>query len=41
VLAAFPGKYRRKPTDPTSAPVPLDEPVDPPADEPAKEAVDV
>ncbi len=27
VLAAFPGKHRRKPTDPVSAPVPLDEPV--------------
>ena len=26
LLAAFPGKHRRKPTDPVSAPVPLDEP---------------
>jgi cytochrome c-type biogenesis protein CcmF len=28
VLAAFPGKYRRKPTDPVSAPVPLGEGAD-------------
>lgn len=27
VLSAFPGKHRRKPTDPVSAPIPLDEPV--------------
>jgi hypothetical protein len=25
VLAAFPGKHRRRPTDPVSAPVPLDD----------------
>jgi cytochrome c-type biogenesis protein CcmF len=24
ILAAFPGKRRRRPTDPTSAPVPVD-----------------
>jgi cytochrome c-type biogenesis protein CcmF len=28
LLAAFPGKYRRKPTDPVSAPVPLEEVAD-------------
>jgi cytochrome c-type biogenesis protein CcmF len=28
LLAAFPGRFRRKPTDPVSAPVPLDEPVE-------------
>jgi cytochrome c-type biogenesis protein CcmF len=27
LLAAFPGRFRRRPTDATSAPVPLDEPV--------------
>ena len=27
LLAAFPGKFRRKPTDPVSAPITLDEPV--------------
>jgi cytochrome c-type biogenesis protein CcmF len=28
LLAAFPGKHRRRPTDPVSAPVPLEETVD-------------
>jgi cytochrome c-type biogenesis protein CcmF len=43
VLAAFPGKYRRKPTDPVSALVPLDdEPADgQPKDGQPKEPVDV
>jgi cytochrome c-type biogenesis protein CcmF len=48
ILAAFPGKYRRKPTDPVSALVPLDdEPADEqptdeqPTDEQPKEPVDV
>jgi hypothetical protein len=27
VLAAFPGRFRRNPTDPVSAPIPLDEQV--------------
>jgi cytochrome c-type biogenesis protein CcmF len=26
ILAAWPGRHRRRPTDPVSAPVPLDEP---------------
>ena len=35
LLAAFPGKFRRKPTDPVSAPITLDEPVADPDAEPA------
>jgi cytochrome c-type biogenesis protein CcmF len=43
ILAAFPGRHRRRATDPVSAPIDLsDEPLPPPLDdEPEKEAVDV
>jgi cytochrome c-type biogenesis protein CcmF len=37
LLAAFPGKNRRRPTDPVSAPVPLDDPA--PLDEPGEQQV--
>lgn len=38
LLALFPGRHRRRPTDPVSAPIDLDEPVVPPA-EPSAEGV--